>query len=270
MKAGLGGWLSAAWLALVIVLLALAPFVARFDPAQPVGPPLSGPQTPTWLGTDLLGRDLWARLVWGGRLSLVSSLLAAGVMVGLGGLAGLTAAVLRGWAEKVILWSANAMLAVPGLLLALLFVAGIGPGLPAVVLAVGLGGAPGFARLARTIFLQVKQGDYVTAATALGAGRAYIAVNHLLPNARPALLSLATTHFAWALMWTTTLTFLGLAGDPSVPEWGAMLNAGRANLLVTPWPAVFPALAISLTVLSIHTLGSRLAQFPVRPRQGAG
>ncbi|MEW6567833.1 MAG: ABC transporter permease [Chloroflexota bacterium] len=255
-----GETLAIAWsLGLVLVAL-LAPRLAVHSATQPVAPPLSPPGAGLWFGTDDLGRDLWSRLVWGSRVSLGVSLSAAVLTVLLGGAAGLAAAVVRGWAERLILWLANAMLAVPGLLLALVLVAGLGTGLPAVVLAVGLGGVPGYARLARTAFLQASEGGYVTSAVALGSSRTRIALRHLIPNASATLLSMATVHVAWSFMGTTTLTFLGLAGDPSIAEWGAMMNAGRNVLTTNPWPALLPGLAISLTVLSIYTIGSYLAR----------
>jgi len=260
MRAGAAERLSAAWIALMVAASALAPVLATSSPGQPIGEALLSPAASPPLGTDALGRDLWSRLVWGGRLSLAISLGAASLTVVLGTVAALTAAALGGWPDRVVLWVSNSMLAVPGLLLALLIAAAMGPGLPAVVLAVGLGGAPGFARLARTAFLQVREEQYVLAAQALGAGRAWISIQHLLPNASATLLSLATTHYAWAFLGTTTLAFLGLAGDPSAPEWGTMLNAGRANLPYAPWLALAPGLAISLTILSVHNLGELFAR----------
>jgi ABC-type dipeptide/oligopeptide/nickel transport system permease subunit len=243
----------------VVLLSLLAPLLTAHDPLQPIAPSVSPPSFLAPLGTDTLGRDLWARLAYGGRLSLGASLVAASLMVSLGGVAGLLAASFGGWLERAILWSANATLAIPGLLLAMLLVAALGPGLPTVVLAVGLSGAPGFARMARTVFLQLQETSYVASSAALGAGNGWIALHHLLPNARSHLLSLATTHFAWSFMGTTTLTFLGFGGDPSSPEWGTMLNAGRAYLVEAPWLALWPGLAISLTILAVHSLGAWLA-----------
>ncbi len=107
----------------------------------------------------------------------------------------------------------------------------------------------------RSVFLAARQSDYVRAAHALGADRAWVAFRHVLPNARAALLSLATTHVAWAFLGITTLTFLGLAGDPSLPEWGAMLNEGRSHLIDAPHLALWPGSAIALCVLSIQFLG---------------
>jgi peptide/nickel transport system permease protein len=160
----------------------------------------------------------------------------------------------------------NIMLAIPGLLLAMLLVAGLSPSLRAVILAVGIGGTPGFARLARTVLVQLRQADYIVASETLGANWLWKTSRHLLPNARPQLLALGTIHFAWSLLSTTTLTFLGLAGDPSLPEWGSMLNASRTHLAEAPWLAFLPGMLISLTILAVHELGRRMGQ-PVRAQR---
>jgi len=248
------------WLAAMVAIALLAPFLAPADPRQPIGLPLTPPGPGARLGTDYLGRDLWSRLMFGARISLAAALGSALLATAFGALAGLLAATARGAVEALILFVANAALAVPGLLLALLLVAGLGPGMPAVVLAVGLAGAPGFARVARTLFLQVREAAFVDAAEALGADLLWLATRNLLPNAATNLLALSATHYAWAFIGTTTLTFLGLAGDPSLPEWGAMLNTGRADLLNAPWPALLPGLAICLTILAVYTLTDWLAR----------
>jgi ABC-type dipeptide/oligopeptide/nickel transport system permease subunit len=251
-------FLPALWMTLVVLASAGAPLLWRTSPLQPVADPLLPPSAGAPLGTDALGRDLLARLLYGGRLSLGTSFVAVLLTISVGGMAGMAAAMAGGWPDRLIVWAANSALAIPGLLLALVLVAALGPGIPAIVIAVGLGGAPGFARLARSVFLQAKQGGFVAAATAMGADLPWIAGRHVLPNAQPQLISLMATHYAWALMGVVTLTFLGLGGDPSIPEWGAMLNAGRADLIGAPWAALWPALAISLTVLSVHALADRL------------
>jgi ABC-type dipeptide/oligopeptide/nickel transport system permease subunit len=263
MKAGAGVWLAGCWLCLAVSTSLLAPLLSMHGPELPVGPALSPSAPGLPLGADALGRDFLARLLYGGRLSLWASVLASALSLIGGGVAGLAAGALGGLIERLVLWSANAALAIPGLLLAMLLVAAMGPGLPTVVLAVGLGGTPGIARITRSIFLQLRQSSYVSAAEALGAGQRWIAIRHLLPNARPHLLTLATTNYAWAFMGITTLTFLGLAGDPSVPEWGAMLNDGRSHLFDAPHLALWPGLAIGLTILAVHALGPWQAR--VRP-----
>ncbi len=246
---------ASGWLVLVVLGAILAPLLAPSGPTQPVGAALAAPGGGALLGTDALGRDLWSRMLYGARISLAGALLAASLAVCLGGGFGLAAAMNGGWVERAIVWGANAMLAIPGLLLAFMLLAALGPGVATIVLAVGLGGAPGFARLSRSVFLAARQSDYVRAAHALGADRAWVAFRHVLPNARAALLSLATTHVAWAFLGITTLTFLGLAGDPSLPEWGAMLNEGRSHLIDAPHLALWPGSAIALCVLSIQFLG---------------
>ncbi len=258
MKRPLPALLSSCWLLIVILASIAAPYISDYDPLQPVASPLSAPRQDFPLGTDALGRDIWTRMLFGGRLSPGASLLATFITIGVGVIAGLVASSLGGWPDRVIVWLANSMLAIPGLLLAMLLVAAMGPGLQTVILAVGFGGVPGFTRLARTLFNGLRGRDYITAAKALGGGRTWIAIHHLLPNALKQLVSLGTTHFAWAFMGITTLTFLGLAGDPSLPEWGAMLNNGRAHLIDAPWLALYPGLAISFTIMAVHSMGARL------------
>jgi peptide/nickel transport system permease protein len=259
MNGRLGVALAIAWLGAILVFALLAPLLSTHDPFQPVAAPLNGPSLSMPLGSDALGRDVWSRLAYGARLTLAAATLSTTLTVVIGSVLGLAAAASGGWTDRTIVAAANATLAIPGLVLAMLIVAAIGPSLTAVVLAVGLGAVPGFARLARTTFLQVRERAYVTASGALGAGRWWRARHHLLPNAWPSLASLTTTHFAWALLGITTLTFLGLAGDPSLPEWGAMLNSGRQHLLDAPRLALLPGLAIALTVIAVHRLGDRSA-----------
>jgi len=212
------------------------------------------------MGTDDLGRDEWSRWLYGGRVSLLASLSAAALAVVLGTGAALLAQGIGGAADATVVGGSSAAMAIPGLLLALLLVAILGPGTDTLVLAVGFGLAPGFARLARQALLQVRAEAYVAAAAAIGAGGMDTARRHLLPNALPRLLSLATTHYAWAFSAMTTLTFLGLAGDISRPEWGSMLNAARPYLRSAAWLAFFPAAAIAATILSVHTLGAWVAR----------
>jgi peptide/nickel transport system permease protein len=246
------------WLCLVLFAALFAPRLSEIDPLQPVSDPLLSPRKHYPLGTDALGRDVWTRLLYGSRISAGASLLATAITLVAGGLIGLVAASLGGWIDRIILAGINAALAIPSLLLAMLLVAGLGPRLTTVILAVGFGGAPGFARMARSIFLQIRGQSFITAARALGADWKWISFFHLLPNSRSQLLSLTTTNIAWAFMGTTALTFLGLAGDPSIPEWGAMLDSGRIHILGSPWLAIWPGTAIALTILAIHAVGSHL------------
>ncbi|MGD2252126.1 MAG: ABC transporter permease [Anaerolineales bacterium] len=252
--------LSLIWLVLIALFSIAGPLLTPFTPSQPVGKALAPPSSANPLGTDDLGRDLLSRMAYGGRLTLTASLAAVAITLLVGGAAGLIAGAIGGPLDRFILWLTNATLAIPGLLIALMLAAAFGPSPTTVVFAVGLGDAPGFLRTARAVFLQLRKSGFVAAAHALGASRLRIAGFHILPNAMSQLLPLATTHFAWALTGVTTLSFLGLVGDPSTPEWGAILNSGRAYLLEAPWLALSPGIAISLTILSVHFLGSWLTR----------
>jgi peptide/nickel transport system permease protein len=258
--------LALAWLLIIGGAAMLAPVLSTRPPRDPSAASLLKPSSEHPLGTDPLGRDVWSRLIHGGRLSLGIPLLALTLTLGVGGLAGIVAVVGGPILDRLILWGANALLSIPGLLLAMLLLAGLGPGIWTVVLAVGLAGAPGFARLSRSVLLLIRSQNYVEAAVALGGGPAWIAWAHLLPNAASQLASLAATHYAWSFLGTTTLTFLGLGGDPSLAEWGAMLNAGRSYLVETPRLALLPGGLITLTILAAQTLGDWLGNSPRPPR----
>lgn len=257
-------FLALAWLGLVVSGALLAPILAGTAPSQVVAEPLLRPSGWPPLGTDELGRDEWSRLLYGGRATIVASLAATALTVAIGTAAALLAQGIGGPVDATVAGGSGAALAIPSLLLALLVVAALGPGFDTLVIAVGLGLSPGFARLARSALRRERGQPYVTAASALGSGRMEIAIRHLLPNALPSLLSLATTHYAWAIGGLTTLTFLGLAGEISTPEWGSMLNAARGYLRVAPWLAWFPGASIAGTILAVHRLGDWAAR--LRPR----
>jgi len=248
------------WLVAIGLLALTAPILTSADPYEQISSTMQTPTDHPPLGTDALGRDFFARLTYGTRLSLSIPMLSTLLTILFGTILSLTAIAVGGLVDRIILALTNAALAIPGLLLAMLLVAGFGPGLPTVVIAVGLGGIPGFVRLSRSIFLGIKEMGYIDAAYALGASRIRVAFAHILPNSAPQLLSLATTHFAWAFMGATTLTFLGLSGDPSFPEWGAMLNSGRMHLIQSPRLTVIPGILISLTIFSVHYLGENYTE----------
>jgi ABC-type dipeptide/oligopeptide/nickel transport system permease subunit len=251
--------ISVIWLSAVILISVLAPLLTPNNPRSPVADALSGPAPGLPLGSDALGRDLWARIAYGGRISLSASLSAAAIAILVGTGVGLASAVWERWLDRLLLWATNTALAFPGILLALLLVAVMGPGMGVVVLAVGFGGAPAFAQPARIMFKKIISSEFVTAARSLGATRSRIALRHILPNALGEVTSLATTHLAWAFMGITTLTFLGLSGDPALPEWGALLDQGRDHLIDNPLLAILPGAIISLTILSTHAIGDAIS-----------
>lgn len=255
-RLGLG--LSIVWSILVILLAIAGPLIAPANPFQPVNDPFLSPSEHRPLGTDSLGRDLWSRILFGARQSLSAALLATSITMILGVVLSLIAVLYPSWLDTLIMTLSNAALAIPGLLLAMLFVASIGPGYTTVILAIGLGGSPGFIRLSRSVFAQIADEGYVDVARSLGAGKLRIAWKHILLNAKSPLAAIVTTHFAWAFMGITTLTFLGLAGDPSIPEWGVIMNTGRAYLIEAPWLSLIPGSLISLTIMAVHHLGLNL------------
>lgn len=255
-----------AWLTLAGLGAGLAPFLA---PAGPLAadttrgllPP--GPGGP--LGTDLLGREVLTRLLWGGRWTLGMGLLALAVAVGLGLPAGMVAGTFGGWSEAVLMRLVDALLAFPSLLLAMAVVALLGPGMGSVAVAVGLAAAPAYARVARSAALEVRAQPYVDAARALGGSEWRVLVRHVLPNAAPPLVAFAATQLGWVLLNGAALNFLGLGAPPGTPEWGAMLVEGRGYLRDAPWVSAFPGLALTLTVLAANLVGDGL-QEALRPR----
>ena len=217
------------------------------------------------MGTDLLGREVLTRLLWGGRWTLGMGLLALAVAVGLGLPTGMVAGTFGGWSEAVLMRLVDALLAFPSLLLAMAVVALLGPGVGSVAVAVGLAAAPAYARVARSAALEVRAQPYVDAARALGGSEWRVLVRHVLPNAAPPLVAFAATQLGWVLLNGAALNFLGLGAPPGTPEWGAMLVEGRGYLRDAPWVSAFPGLALTLTVLAANLVGDGL-QEALRPR----
>jgi len=250
-----------AWLALVGLGASLAPLLATSGPldAEPVRS-LLPPGPGGVLGTDLLGRDILMRLLWGGRWTLGMGLLALAVAVGLGLPVGLAAGNLGSQADAALMRLVDALLAFPALLLAIAAVAVLGMGLASAAVAVGLAAAPPYARVTRSVAMEVRGQPYIEAARAVGCGPWRIALRHVLPNAIPSLIAFAATQLGWVLINGAALNFLGLGAPPGTPEWGAMLAEGRAYLRDAPWIGVFPGLALTLTVLAANLVGDGLQE----------
>jgi peptide/nickel transport system permease protein len=171
---------------------------------------------------------------------------------------GLLAGYYGGWVDVVIGRTTDMMLAFPGVLLALLILAWLGPGLRNAMLAIGLTGIPTYVRLTRSRAIQLRKAWYVRAAYVVGCTDARILVRHILPNLLPSVAALATLDVAWAILNAATLSFLGLGAQPPTPEWGAMVNEGRGLLRQAPWISLVPGMMIALTVLAINVLGDGL------------
>lgn len=225
------------------------------NPLMTFQPP--GAQFP--MGTDNLGRDMLARFLYGGRVSLLIGLIAAAIGAVIGVSVGLVAGYAGGWIDSVISWFIEVLMTFPGVLLALIVVAILGPGVVNVMIAVGISFVPSFTRVTRAAALQVRENDYVAAARAFGSGHLNIIARHIAPNVVRPVLALVTLGTGSAILEAAALSFIGLGVQPPDPEWGAMLNAGRAFVGQAWWTTLFPGLGIFLTVLAINLLGDALS-----------
>lgn len=245
---------------LLLVLTGLtAPWIAPHDPIkQNLRDNLLPPSPTHWLGTDVHGRDIFSRILFGAAISLRIGFLGALLGGSIGVLLGLISGYYGGLADMLIMRLVDIQLAFPGLLLAIAIIAVIGPGLENVIIAVGIFSVPTFTRVVRGSVLSVKQQDFVMAARTVGATGPRIMRVHLFPNILAPVLVLLTMRVATAILTAASLSFLGLGAQPPTPEWGAMLSDGRDYLVLAPHVATFPGLAILLAVLGFNLLGDGL------------
>ena len=249
-----------ALIVLAAVLAALVgPMVAPYNPAdQNLALRLEGPTGLHWFGLDELGRDIFARVLSGARISLLVGLVVVGVSASIGILLGSIAGYFGGRIDEVISRVIDVLLAFPGRLLAIALVAVLGPGLGNVLFALTVIGWVGYARLVRGQVLRARELEYVQAARAEGASVARILWRHVIPTAIPAVVVQATLGMGGAIIAEAALSFLGLGVQPPTPSWGTMLNGGRAHLLDAPHLTIFPGLAIAFLVLGFNFLGDGL------------
>jgi len=251
----------------------LAPWLAPHDPAFIELPGrLASPSAQHWLGTDELGRDVLSRLLYGARISLVvgGSVVTASLFLGLifGSLAGYYGGLVDRVFTVIVM---NAFLAFPGFLLAIAFVAFLGPGLFNLILALSIGGWVGYARLVRAQVLATREREFVEAARALGASDWRVITRHILPNIIQPVIVQAAIGMAGAVLAEATMSFLGLGVPPPTASWGSMLNDGRAHLFDAPHLVLFPAAAVMLAVLSFNFIGDGLRDYlDPRSRMEAG
>jgi glutathione transport system permease protein len=246
-------------LILLVVVAVSAPLVAPYEPAeQDYGHVLEGPSIYHPFGTDNFGRDIFSRVIYGSRISLSLGVLGIALALVLGLALGLIAGQSGGIVDDVLMRLLDLLLAFPQLLLAIMVIAALGVGEINVIVAIGLFSLPVFARVVRGQVLSLKQREFALAARAIGAGSLRILLAHLLPNALASILVIASLRLGTAILTVATLSFLGLGIRPPAPEWGTMLTDGRQLLQVAPHMAVFPGLAIVLTVLAVNLLGDGL------------
>ena len=250
-------------LLLVSMFVLCAVFAPWLSPQDPAQLNLSGRLLPPghqhWFGTDELGRDIFSRIIYGARISMTVAVSVVSLSLAVGLLAGLASGYYGGWTDTVLnVYVNNAFLALPGILLAIAFVAFLGPGLLNLVLALSISGWVGYARLVRAQVMAVKEREFVEAARALGASNLRILCRHILPNIVQPVLVQAAIGMAGAVLAEATLSFLGLGIPPPAPSWGSMLNDARSHLFDAPHLTVFPAIAVMLAVLSFNFIGDAL------------
>lgn len=249
----------AAVLALVYAALAVfGPFIVPHDPFQLVARPRQPPSPEFWLGTDEIGRDLFSRIVVGTRLALIVGALAVAIGLFVGGLIGMLAAFYGRLIDVVLMRFVDVLLAFPGLLLALAVVTMLGPSLENTIIAIGVGGIPGYARLMRGEVLSLLSRDHVMAARSLGAGTLRVMTRHLLPLAFSSLLVYSTAQLARAILYEAGLSYLGLGVQAPNPSWGGMISTGQRSFLSTPMMGIFPGIAIMGVVYTLNLLGDSL------------
>ena len=251
---------SATLVALLFLIALLAPFISTHDPISVNAdnaylPPLSPSHL---LGTDELGRDLFSRMLWGARVSLPVAFVAVGVGLVAGGLIGLISGYAGGIADLLLMRFIDALLAFPGLILAIALVAALGPGLRNAMIAIGIVAIPTYARLLRALVLQLKQMEFIIATRSLGATPLRIVVRHMIPNLLNPVIVQVSLSAGFAILAEATLSFLGLGAQVPTPDWGQMINSGSTFLANDPWLAFVPGFAISVTVFSFNFLGDSL------------
>lgn len=251
-----------------LVLVGLFLFVALFAPLiadyeddaikMNVRDRLMSPSMDHWFGTDEFGRDIFARIVYGTRISLFVGVISVSIALSLGGTLGAIAGYYGGKIDNVIMRVLDVLLAIPTILLAITIVAALGASILNLMIAVGVSNIPGFARVVRAAVLSVKDQEFIEAAKAIGARDHVIILRHILPNSMAPIVVYATLKVASAIMATSSLSFIGLGIQPPTPEWGNMLAGGRAYIRDYMYVVMFPGLAIVLAVLSLNLIGDGL------------
>ncbi len=262
------GALGSAVVVFLLLVGVLAPVISPYDPfAINVKEVLAPPSLAHPCGTDLLGRDVLSRLIYGARISLEVGILAVGISLALGVILGALAGYYGGVVDSLISRAIDIMLCFPTIFLILAVIAYLEPSIINIMIVIGLTSWMGVARLVRAEFLSLKERDFVLAEKALGAGTFRIIFSHILPNALPPILVSATLGIGNAILIESALSFLGLGVQPPIPSWGNMLTEGKETLEVAWWLSVFPGLAILITVLAFNLLGEAIQEVTDPRRQ---
>ncbi len=264
-------WFGVGVVVLLAMLALFAPLVSHHDPLRiDLVNQLQSPSTAHWLGTDIQGRDVWARLVYGARISLSAGVVSQSIALLLGLTMGLVAGYYGGWIDELVMRLADVTLAFPTLLLLIAMAAALQPSIGVVFVTIGIVGWAGMARLVRGQVLVVRQLEFVQASRALGGRDTRIVLRHVLPSVVAPVLIAATLGVAAAIMAEAALSFLGLGVQPPTPSWGSMIADGRDlnQLRNAPWTSLAPGLAIGAAVLGFNLLGDALRD-ALDPRHAA-
>ncbi len=252
--------LAGSFVLLLIVVACIAPWIAPFDAENYFDYDRLN-EGPSWLhlfGVDSLGRDIFSRVLAGTRISLMAGFFSVIIGAFIGTLLGLLAGYYEGWWDRLIMRICDVLFAFPGILLAIAIVAIMGSGMSNVIVAVAIFSIPAFARLVRGNTLVLKQQTYIESARSIGASDRTIILRHILPGTISSIMVYFTMRIGTSIITAASLSFLGLGAQPPTPEWGAMLNEARADMVMAPHVAIFPSLAIFLTVLAFNLLGDGL------------
>ncbi len=253
-----GGFAGLLVLVSFVLCAIMADFVAPYDPLESGDDLLAEPSLAHLMGTDAMGRDVFSRVVFGARISLMVGVIAVVISLLVGAPVGLIGGYLGGYADALVVMMIDIMLAFPGLLLALAIASVLGPSLRNVMVAVGISNIPTFARIARGTALVESEKDYVLAARVIGCGKVQVVIRHILPNAVAPLIVLTSLSIGWSILSAAALGFLGVGIQPPTPEWGTMANTGRVYLQRAAWLIAFPGLAITTVVVATNLVGDAL------------
>ncbi|WP_160120693.1 ABC transporter permease [Rhodovarius lipocyclicus] len=251
--------LGAVIVLLIVLGAVFAPFITPHDPTeQDIISRLQAPSADYWLGTDQFGRDIFSRLLYGARISLVVSLGAIAVSIVIGGIIGMVSGYVGGKFDLIVMQAMDVLLSFPSLILGLIVVALLGPELVNLVIAIALTAIAPFARIARAPTMALKERAFVEAGHALGYSHTRIIFLHILPNILSELMVMGSLWMATAVRVEASLSFIGLGVKPPTPTWGGMTRDGFENILDAPWLAIFPGVAILLLVLGLNMVGDGL------------
>lgn len=251
--------LGLAFIVLVVMAALLAPFIASYDPLQMNFDELLAPPSRTHLmGTDVLGRDIFSRVIYGSRYALVIGLAVVTLQMVFGAMLGLVAGYFGGPIDSLIMRLVDIIWSIPALVLALALAGAFGGGIPVMILAIAVTGWGQFTRLVRGQVLSLRELEYVSAARAIGASSWRIIFSHILPNSLGPVIVYGTLEMPAAILWSASLSFLGVGAQPPTPEWGAMIAEGRAFISYAWWISTFPGIAIMIVALGFNFVGDGL------------